>query len=162
MKKGHIFWLMSLFLSFLGFYNIEHLFTIKPDETSGNGNLGMLVILAFSPIFAMSCFLTYKLVRGSVRGWKMRALILVLSTASCLLLILLVISYKNELVVELGGPPDHPQSKIYRFGWINQYTNSIYFNAYTFFFIHLLAVMVGLLSTIKRDNPNESVRKNEK
>ncbi len=63
MKRKYIYWFVSLLFSFVGFYLIENTFTIKPDVISGNGNLGIVMIILFSPIFIVSYFLTFKLVR---------------------------------------------------------------------------------------------------
>jgi hypothetical protein len=140
-------------LSFFGFYLIENIFTIKPDVISGNGNLGILIIVLFSPIFIASYFFTFKVVRENLINVKNRNLsvaILFLSLISCTLLIYQIINYTNELIIALGGTPTNPNSRIYRFGWFNQYTNSIYFNVYTFLLTHILAIIIGVLSTIRK------------
>ena len=67
---------------------------------------------------------------------KMIVAILVLSLTICALLILLISNYTNGLIIALGGTPSDPESRIYRFGWFNQYTNSLFFNVYTFFLTH--------------------------
>jgi hypothetical protein len=153
LEKRYVFWFISLLLSFFGFYLIENIFTIKPDVISGNGNLGILIIVLFSPIFIASYFFTFKVVRENLINVKNRNLsvaILFLSLISCTLLIYQIINYTNELIIALGGTPTNPNSRIYRFGWFNQYTNSIYFNVYTFLLTHILAIIIGVLSTIRK------------
>jgi hypothetical protein len=153
LEKRYVFWFISLLLSFFGFYLIENIFTIKPDVISGNGNLGILIIVLFSPIFIASYFFTFKVVRENLINVKKRNLsvaILFLSLISCTLLIYQIINYTNELIIALGGTPTNPNSRIYRFGWFNQYTNSIYFNVYTFLLTHILAIIIGVLSTIRK------------
>ena len=152
MKKIYIFFFISIFLSFLGFHIIENTFTISPDVWSGNGNLGILIMMLFSPVFVLSYFFTYKLTREistNTIGNKVRIVILIFFVSSCALLIFPIVNYIDELVIALDGTPDEPESKIYRFGWFNQYTNGIYFNVYTFLLSHLLAVIIGILSTIR-------------
>lgn len=51
--------LTAVLLSFSGFILIENVFTIEPSITSGNGNLGLLVILVLSPVFIASCLYTF-------------------------------------------------------------------------------------------------------
>lgn len=130
MKKTFKFWVVSFVLSYLGFYLIENIFTIRPDVTSGNGNLGILVIIVFMPIFILSYFLTYKLSREvsfTYKNRKMKVVILSLLVLCCALLIFLIVNFTDELVIALGGTPSNPDSRIYRFGWFNQYTNSLFF-----------------------------------
>lgn len=149
LKKKSIFWMISLLLSFSGFFLIENIFTIKPDVISGNGNLGLLIIMLFSPIFLASYFLTFKVVKEkstNVKNRKISAWILLLSLICCVFLMAAILDYANELVIALGGTPDDPESRIYRFGWFNQYTNSIYFNVYTFLMTQMIVVLAGVLS----------------
>ena len=144
----HIIWFISILLSFLGFYLIEHMFTIKPDVWSGNGNLGILIMMLFSPVFILSYFTTYKMTReisSSTMKMNLRVVILTLSLFCCTFLIFLIINYTSELIIALGGTPSNPNSKIYRFGWFNQYTNSMYFNVYTFLLTHIITVIIGIL-----------------
>lgn len=139
-------------LSFLGFYLIENVFTIEPQVTSGNGNLGMLIILLLSPIFFVSYFYTFKKSREvfyKVQKKILKALILSLLLILEVVLVFFNIEYTNELIIALGGTPSDPDSRIFRFGWFNQYTNSIYFNLYTFLLTHILAVIIGILSAIR-------------
>ncbi|RBP96614.1 hypothetical protein DFO70_101427 [Cytobacillus firmus] len=146
-----IFWVLCFLFSFLGFYLIEHLFTVKPHVISGNGNLGILVILLFTPVFISSWVYTFKLVNAKiVKDSKMTIGILVFSLACCVLLMIEMNDYTGELITALGGTPDNPESRIYRFGWFNQYTNSLYFNVYTFFLSHIITVILGILSAMRR------------
>ncbi|WP_438318100.1 hypothetical protein [Sporosarcina sp. FA9] len=112
----------------------------------------ILIMMLFSPVFVLSYFFTYKLTREISTNTivkKVRIVILIFSVISCALLIFPIINYIDELVIALDGTPAEPKSKIYRFGWFNQYTNGIYFNVYTFLLSHLLAVIIGILSTIR-------------
>jgi ABC-type Fe3+ transport system permease subunit len=152
LKKTYKFWVVSFVLSYLGFYLIENMFTIKPDVTSGNGNLGILVIIVFMPIFILNYFLTYKLTReisSTFKNRKRKVLVLFLSVLCCALLIFPIVNYFEALVIALGGTPSNPDSRIYRFGWFNQYTNSIFFNAYTFLLTYISAVVLGIVSSFK-------------
>lgn len=137
--------------SFFGFYLIEHVFTVKPHVISGNGNLGILVILLFSPVFISSWVYTFKLVKAKiVIDSKMTIGILLFAFAVCVLLMIIINDYTSELITAFGGTPDNPESRIYRFGWFNQYTNSLYFNVYTFFLTHIITVILGILSALRK------------
>lgn len=152
LKKIYFFWIISILLSFLGFRLIENGFTVKPDLISGNGNLGIAIMMLLSPIFISGYFLTYKMTREisyNAMTRKLRIVILSLSLICCVLLLFPIVNYTNELIISLGGTPSNPNSRIYRFGWLNQYTNSIYFNVFTFLLTHIIAVIIGILSFIK-------------
>lgn len=152
MKKSRLIWKVSFLLSFIGFLLIENAFTIEPDVTSGNGNLGILIILLFSPAFLASYISTFKLAKEKMEQVKKKrkSLIIKLLTIVICVLAFMVIDNAKELIQALGGTPDDPHSRIYRFGWFNQYTNSMYFNVYTFFMSHIAAVMIGMVFSFKR------------
>ena len=151
MKKRYVFWLGSFVLSYIGFFLIENIFTIRPDVISGNGNLGILVIIGFLPIFLVSYFFTYKLTREISLNLenKVKVVLLAISVICCAFLILQIVNYIDELIIALGGSPANPDSRIYRFGWFNQYTNSIFFNAYTFLLTHIVAVVLGFVTSYR-------------
>lgn len=108
--------------------------TVRPDVISGNGNVALLIMfpalflfLAFYLQWATVCFRWFgKRKRSHVKG--------------CLFLLALLIlaglwaewQFASHLISALGGGPDVPQSRIYRFGWFNQYTNTLFFNVATF------------------------------
>ncbi|WP_083566554.1 hypothetical protein [Domibacillus mangrovi] len=95
-----------LLVSFIGFIAIEWLFTIPPDTTSGNGNLGILAISGLSPFFIAAYFLTAKMTRTILIdriSKKLNMIILTLCFVSCFLLLFLIIEHTNELVAALGG-----------------------------------------------------------
>ena len=151
LSKKLIFWILCFLFSFFGFYLIEHLFTVKPHVVSGNGNFGILAIFLFTPVFILSWILTYKMARAKFSAnTKMTIGIILFALAGCVLLMIEINDYTIELITALGGTPDNPESRIYRFGWFNQYTNSLYFNVYTFFLSHIITVILGILSAMRR------------
>lgn len=138
-------------LSFLGFLLIENVFTIQPSVTSGNGNLGLLIIMALSPIFIASYLYTFKRTRGiffTIQNKKIGILALSFLLLLGAFMVFLIISYRSDLIVALGGTPSNPDSRIFRYGWLNQYTNSIYFNAYTFILTHFIVIAIGIISVL--------------
>ncbi|MEH7012161.1 hypothetical protein V7087_15335 [Neobacillus niacini] len=107
-------------------------FSFSPESFSGNGNPVILiypfVLLTFT-LFGYELFL--KLKGASFKGSTWRNVVV------CSFIILLAASvlefaYINELIQKLGGPPTNEESRIYRFPWLNQYTNTIFVNFYTF------------------------------
>lgn len=127
-SKGTVLWLV---LSVIFIYLVD-LFTVSPNVTSGNGNLGLLIVV---PAFVVFLLLARSLWRGLDR------LELASNTRSIIglgaLVLLLVFCYLEynfiiNLVNDLGGSPEVEASKIYRYPWLNQYTNTIFINLYTF------------------------------
>ncbi|WP_245629837.1 small integral membrane protein 15 [Domibacillus robiginosus] len=145
----YMIWVILLVVSFSGFIVLEKVFTMPPNVTSGNGNVGLLVILCLSPFFIASCFATVKITKRILAGrssQKLTVLVLILCLVSSLFLLFAITDYANELIAALGGSPANENSRIYRFGWLNQYTNSLFFNVYTFLLTHVFSVIVGVLS----------------
>ena len=150
MSKKKVYWSLSFLFSFFGFYLIEHVFTVNPHVVSGNGNLGILIIFLFTPVFISSWVYTFKLAKATLlKNNKMAIGILLFSLAVSALLMVGIYDYTSELILALGGKPDNPESRIYRFGWFNQYTNSLYFNVYTFFLSQIIAVVFGIFSAMR-------------
>jgi hypothetical protein len=107
-------------------------FSFSPESFSGNGNPVILifpfVLLTFG-LFGYELFLKLKdavFIRTTWRNFVVCSFIVLL--AACVL----EVSYFNELIQKLGGPPTNEESRIYRFPWLNQYTNTIFVNFYTF------------------------------
>lgn len=133
---------LYLVISIIGFYLVS-LFTISPNVTSGNGNLALL----FIPI-ALAFYITLvaTIVKESNRLIVKLSMpfIVILVFVSCILLYLIIqeeIEFIYELYAALGGYSNNPNSKIYRYGLLNQYTNTIFFN----FFTYCGGILVGLI-----------------
>lgn len=136
------------FLCILLIAGIEAM-TIDPRRTSGNGNLAVVVIIPFLillPIYLIALFIFVKEVMNGKRK-------LVLSIILPLIIIFsLARMWQDslELISLLGGGPLVPESRIYRFPWLNQYTNTMFFNIYLLVFLSALAIWGGaVLSSYK-------------
>ncbi len=117
----------SLFFIFL-----VDLFTQKSGRIGGNGNLG-LIPLFFAVIiivyFGFTLLTQLKKLELNRKKWIN---ILAASFMVFIVSIGLEIFFFKRLIQELGGPPTNIDSQIYRFGWINQGTNTLFVNMYTF------------------------------
>jgi hypothetical protein len=147
-----------LIISLIGFQFID-IFTFKPranGTVSGNGNLGMLVILLVLPFYialnGIVGYLSYRLF-----GQFQKPIIVYLLFS---LMIILLFGFLAEYLsirrhhFYLGGGPDHPGSIIYMFGWFNQYTNTIFFNYATFSCGLMVSMLVGGLTSIIKRRPH--------
>jgi hypothetical protein len=123
--------------------------TIDPQTISGNGNLALLLIIPFImvlTIFLTALFLFFKEVIN--RRWK-----LLLSVILPLIIIFSLARIwqdSSELISLLGGGPENPDSRIYRFPWLNQYTNTIFFNVYLIVFLSGLTMWGSAVFTSKK------------
>lgn len=125
----------SLLVSIALFYLVS-LMTIDPSSISGNGNPAILVMPFVVASYVGTLLLLYKI------EFKLNSLIRIICIIGILLLVLGETIHVQNLVDALGGGPDVPDSRIYRFGWFNQYTNTFYFNGYIFAIGILLVVGV--------------------
>lgn len=153
MKKinVNVKWVISFVVTLIGFLFIEKVMTIQPEFVSGNGNLGIAFMFIILPFFILSFYLTYKQIRRlllKLNTWIVNLIVLLLCVISVWLLTVTLVDFINELVRALGGPPTEENSRIYRYGWFNQYTNSFYFNIYTFLIAHIVAVAASSLISL--------------
>lgn len=143
-SKSLVWWLV---LSLVFIYLVD-LFTIRPHVISGNGNLGLLVVgptLIFFIFFARSLWKGVGLVRIKSRTSTM---IMIGSFVLFIMFCILEYQFAVDLIKDLGGSPKEPESRIYRFPWLNQYTNTLFINFYTFGI--LATVIIFLKSILKR------------
>ncbi|MBT2641503.1 hypothetical protein J7I80_04645 [Bacillus sp. ISL-41] len=127
------------------FVYLVDLFTFKPHVISGNGNLGLLFV---GPALIIFIFFAISLWKGlgNLRI-KSSSSIMIGMGAFALFIIFLILEYKfaTNLINDLGGSPKEPSSKIYRFPWLNQYTNTIFINFYT---LGMLATGISFLNIL--------------
>jgi len=126
-------------------------FSFSPESFSGNGNPVILifpfVLLTFS-LFGYELFLKLKDASFNKGTWRnvVVASLIILIAAS-----IMEFSYFNEVIQKLGGPPTNEDSRIYRFPWLNQYTNTIFVNLYTFLiYASTLTFLTSLYRWIKQ------------
>lgn len=138
---------LYLIISIIGFYLVS-LFTIPPNVTSGNGNLALLFIpIAIAFYIALVVIIVKEANRLIIK--LPTSFIVILAFASCILLYSIIekeIKLIYELYATLGGYSNNPSSKIYRLDLLNQYTNIIFFNHFTY----CGGILVGLIVNASR------------
>ncbi|MDM5317239.1 hypothetical protein QUF49_14615 [Fictibacillus sp. b24] len=141
----------SLFFIFL-----VDLFTQKPGRLGGNGNLGLIPLFFAIMIIAYSGYVLLTLLKKLELNRKKWTNILAASFLVFIVSIVMEIFFFKRLIHELGGPPTTMDSQIYRFGWLNQGTNTLYVNMYTFIaFVSLILSCYAALSIFKETKLNE-------
>lgn len=107
-------------------------FSFSPESFSGNGNPVILifpfVLLTFS-LFGYELFLKIKDASFKVSTWRN---VVVCSFIVLLAGCVLEFAYFSELIQKFGRHPAREESRIYSFPWLNQYTNTVFVNFYTF------------------------------
>lgn len=132
--------ILWFFLCILFVYLVD-LFTIKPTVTSGNGNVGLIFVLLALTVFLLFARILWR-VLGSIQ-LKSSFLMRLGGITTFLLFCFLEYQFTIELINDLGGNPGEETSRIYRYPWLNQYTNTIIINVYT------LGLMISGITIIK-------------
>ena len=148
-------WLISLGISLFGVMIIQHFFTVKPDDVADGGNLGALGLALVAPFILLSLFITYRFFVVSSRNAKdhlMRMIYFIFGVALLVVLIFYSIDFKDSVYTSLGGDTTTPASVIYGFPVLNEYTNHVFLNFYTFGIIHTISGLIGsIVGMVKPD-----------
>ncbi|AJS58277.1 hypothetical protein [Paenibacillus sp. IHBB 10380] len=136
MKKGYIYSLAIVFLVNLILIFLVDLFTIKMSPSghiSGNGNLGIILWFFEIPLFLVFLLLfifwkNIKFINFISSGYTLGVDVILL-----IVTIRLQYVFANGIYTKIAG-------KIDTYGTVNQYTNTIFINYYTFF--------IGVISTL--------------
>lgn len=110
-------------------------FTYEADGTiSGNGNPGIIMLAAgwlFGIILLCSAGVVFYRLFRMKSLFNVQSLVITVSSLIVLpLSVWLEIRYVDALRVHLRGFTSDEGSVVFRFGWINQYTNNLFYNAY--------------------------------
>ena len=156
-------WLYSIGISLFGVMIIEHFFTLSPEGQSGSGNLGAIGIAFVVPFLLLSILTTYRFFlqwAHSAQDKMIRWILLFFGFALLAVVIYYAIEFKNEAYAALGGDAKIPGSTIYGYPLLNQYTNHIFINFYTFAAVHTVAAIIGgIVGIFKPNNPVEDTIK---
>ncbi|WPK10695.1 nucleoside-diphosphate sugar epimerase [Lysinibacillus louembei] len=141
-------WLISIAISLFGVMIIEYFFTFQLDDTVKHGNLGIVGLALITPFILLSLFVTFRFFMELARGSKDSILRNILVIAGIGLIIATgyyAVQYKNDVYASLGGTTYDPQSQIYGLPVLNEYTNRVFINYYTFLFIHTISAVLGAI-----------------
>ncbi|RHW33432.1 nucleoside-diphosphate sugar epimerase [Lysinibacillus yapensis] len=151
-------WLISLGISLLGFLIIGQFFTIQPEDTLENTNLGFIGIILVCPFLFLSLFTTFRfffILAGMAKNRLLKVLSFVLGLLLIGVLFYFIMDYKNGII--LDGPTMELNSTFYNLPMLNEFTYTIFFNFYTFAFIHSISgLMGGIFSVLKNKKRNPS------
>jgi len=126
------------------------LFTMNHVTISGNGNLAILVIpFAILAFLLLGIDVVWTIIETDLTP-KVIMFVCLGSFIVLLLSLALEYNFTVNLIHHLGGPPTEENSRIYRYGWLNQYTNTIFINFYTLvIFVSTLTFLTSLIRLIK-------------
>ena len=148
-------WLISLGISLFGVMIIQHFFTVKPDDVADAGNLGALGLALVAPFILLSLFITYRFFVESARNAKdhiIRMIYFIFGVALLVVLIFYAIDFKESVYASLGGDTSTPGSTIFGFPILNEYTNHVFLNFYTFGIIHTISGLIGTIVGMVKPN----------
>lgn len=145
MRKRISITIALLAASVLLFYFIA-LLTAAPSQISGNGNPGLIPIMLAIPVYLAFQWVYYGLLLQWFQGADGRFTSSVLLSVSAIM-IWAVIGEMNDVqaLLALLGDWNHPDSKLYRYPLLNQYTNTMFFNFYTFIGGMLLTTLSAVI-----------------
>ncbi|UCZ54126.1 hypothetical protein LGQ02_04925 [Bacillus shivajii] len=139
--------LLVILFTNIVFLIVIDLFTASPDSWSGNGNPAILFVLPFILLFSVFCYmLSTEWYRRSTLSLR---IVLIITLPTMILASIFHTIHITSLLDALGGTPTVADSKIYRFGWFNQYTNTLFFNIYTYIFTIAFTIMITTVTKTK-------------
>ena len=141
-------WFISLGISLFGVLIIEYFFTMQPDEVASSGNLGALGLALVLPFVALSLFITFRFFTQFIRTRQdmlSRSIAFIFSVALAIVLFIYAKQYGADVYDSLGGTTHDKQSIIYGFPALNEYTNRVFINFYTFALVHTVAAFIGIV-----------------
>jgi hypothetical protein len=152
MVRKYSFYILFI-INLVGIYVID-IFTQDPSRISGNGNPAIVILFFYIPslliFFLFFGINIYKMMLRQKYNYIFS--IIFASIAFIFVFVWMEYRYSIDLIFQLGGGPEEPNSRIYRFPWLNQYTNTMFFNYYTFFTIFFLIIFLSTLFAYIRKN----------
>lgn len=118
---------------------------------SGNGNPGILILfpslLTLLILFIWTVSLSKWWLYDQRQRWGGRVHVMVplVAVLLCVLSVFLELHMIENLRMQLGGFTNDPNSAVYRFGWLNQYTNTLFYNFPILLFGLSLSILIGWL-----------------
>ncbi|WP_340032024.1 hypothetical protein NSQ20_05320 [Paenibacillus sp. FSL K6-1122] len=78
-------------------------------------------------------------------GGKVHVCVPLIALLLCVLSVFLELRIIDDLRMQLNGFTNDPNSAVYRFGWLNQYTNTLFYNVPILLFGLSLSMLTGWL-----------------
>ncbi|WP_339310221.1 hypothetical protein [Paenibacillus sp. FSL M7-0896] len=124
--------------------------------TSGNGNPGIVVLILSLILFAI--FLIHLVVKSIEYLRKLPPTIttMVIPSLAIVTLVLMIFGELNTISAleqNLNGFTNEKDSVVFRFGWINQYTNTLFYNGYILMFGISIAMLLSCLIVRMQSKP---------
>jgi hypothetical protein len=120
---------------------------------SGNGNPGIIALVVGLLLFTILLFYLGTIIKRFNSKSRSQLVNITLPLTSILILGIMIrgeLSKIRLLSNNLNGFTNHEDSVVYRFDWINQYTNNLFFNGYIFLGGVALTVFIVWVVTSQR------------
>lgn len=143
MKRLSLF--ISLSISLIGILIVQSMFTTHSVDPSQNKYLGFIGIIFVTPFILLSLFITYRYFYLVVKNTGEKRLV-VTYILGCFVLLLLLTYFSFQYKGKMGE-----NLSTFQFPPLNEKTYPIYFNFYTFAFIHTLSALFGsIFGSVKK------------
>lgn len=150
MKRRYRSTIILLALNVLCIFAVD-ISTIKyklGKGTSGNGNPGIVVLIL--SLILLTIFLIHLVLKSieSLRKLPPTITSIVIPALSLVTLVLMIFGELHTISAleqNLNGFTNDKDSVVFRFGWINQYTNTLFYNGYILMFGISIAMLVSCL-----------------
>ncbi|MFP3919668.1 nucleoside-diphosphate sugar epimerase [Lysinibacillus telephonicus] len=139
-------WLISLGISLMGFLLIGQLFTMKPQDNSGNfGFIGVVFVMPFLILSLFTTFRYFLTLSRNSRDHMLRAVSIVGGVLLIGVFVYFSIDFQQNVLSTLGETTTDPNLPL-----LNEYTHKIFFNFYTFGLIHTILGVLGAIIGLAR------------
>ncbi|QUL52694.1 hypothetical protein KDC22_19885 [Paenibacillus tritici] len=142
--------LILLVLNVLGVFAVD-ITTFKyriGRGISGNGNPGIIALIISLTLLAILFILLVFISIDYLRKLPRKFTMIVIPSLSMVTIVFMIFGELNKMNVleqNLKGFTNDKDSVVFRFGWINQYTNTLFYNGYILGFGISLAILVSCL-----------------
>lgn len=132
---------ISLCISLFGVLIVQHLFSSDADNVNQSKYLGFIGITFVTPFILLSIFVTYRYFLSVIKNIRERLMRLVVILICISLLVFLgYFSYKYKMQIVQDTDSYFPP--------LNEKTYQVYFNFYTFSFVHTVSALCGSVQGI--------------
>ncbi|MDQ0876041.1 hypothetical protein QFZ77_004700 [Paenibacillus sp. V4I3] len=157
MRRKNIAEVLLLAKSVAFFYGVDIFTNEATRHHSGNGNLGLIPVTLSASVYIPLLLLTIAITHAWASKCRVAVRWAILLCSCCIVVAAIYgeILFINGKMILLGDW-DNPESKLYRFPLLNQYTNTFFFNGYTFVGGLAVAVSVGVAVSFRTISSNNT------
>ncbi|PSL40962.1 hypothetical protein B0H99_10394 [Planomicrobium soli] len=164
MKKFFLFLYLCSFLLTGSVFILSNAMTseVTPDSISGNGNPFLFPLMILHPFILFFLYGTTEYSMRYLLKWSSKVIRICAFLAFCLVSLIFVVTFNavksmQAKIIKINDSIDGPN----QIGYLNIYTNSLFFNGYTFLMVLLICFLIGCIWALitKKEDPGPIVVK---